>query len=166
MYLRACKQLLRHASIGRRDRPSALGALMRHLMANTGRDFFHEVERLDLSLSQIKTLQFMADHEPGTLRAISDELGLSLPGVSRAIDGLHKRGIVKRTEDPDDRRARCLTLTAKGARTMEGWTALRLAGIRAVRGGPRAGRARGAVPGLKLLAERPEIAAHPPEARR
>ena len=108
----------------------SLGAVMRHLMTTTGRSFFHEVERLGLSLSQVKTLQVMADREPSTLKSISDELGLSLPGVSRAVDGLHKRGLVKRVEDPEDRRAKRVSLTAKGRRTFAGLLELRLAGLR------------------------------------
>ena len=119
---------------------------MRHLMANTGQGFFHEVERLELSLSQIKTLMFMSDHEPETLKAISEEVGLSLPGVSRAIDGLHKRGMVKRVEDPADRRAKRVSLTAKGRRTVEGLMELRLAGLRAFLDQLERRRARGARP--------------------
>ena len=65
------------------------------------------------------------------MKAISEEVGLSLPGMSRAVDGLDKRGMVKRAEDPTDRRAKRVTLTAKGRRTMEGLMELRLAGLRA-----------------------------------
>ena len=139
---------------------------MRHLITATGRDFFHEVERLDLSLSQIKTLQFMGSHDPGTLRAISDELGLSLPGVSRAVDGLHKRGMVKRVEDPDDRRAKRLSLTAKGRRTVEGLTALRIAGLREFVAGLSAEERKALELGLKPLMERPEIGALRPGGTR
>jgi len=143
-----------------------LGAVMRHLITHTGRDFFHEVERLDLSLSQIKTLQFMADREPGTLRALSDELGLSLPGVSRAIDGLHKRGMVKRVEDPDDRRAKRVSLTAKGKRTFDGLMALRVAGLREFVADMSAEERDALERGLRPLMERPDIAALRPGGRR
>lgn len=143
-----------------------LGALMRHLIANTGRDFFHEVERLDLSLSQIKTLQLMADGEAGTLGAISDELGLSLPGVSRAVDGLHKRGMVKRVEDPDDRRAKRVSLTAKGRRTFEGLMALRVAGLREFVADLTAEERDALELGLRPLMERPEMAALIPGGNR
>lgn len=135
-------------------------------MASTGRGFFHEVERLGLSLSQIKTLAFMADREPGTLKAISDELGLSLPGVSRAIEGLHKRGMVKRVEDPDDRRAKRVSLTAKGRRTFEGLMALRVAGLREFAAGLTDEERRALARGLEPLMERPEIAALIPGGKR
>ena len=141
------------------DLAPQLAAVMRHLMANTGQGFFHEVERLELSLSQIKTLMFMSDHEPETLKAISEEVGLSLPGVSRAIDGLHKRGMVKRVEDTTDRRAKRVSLTAKGRRTVEGLMELRLAGLRDFLDQLSDDEREALARGLDPLMERPEIAA-------
>jgi len=148
------------------DLAPQLGALMRHLLVNTGQGFFHEVERLELSLSQIKTLMFMADREPETLKAISEEVGLSLPGVSRAIDGLHKRGMVKRVEDPVDRRAKRVSLTAKGRRTVEGLMELRLAGLRAFVDGLTDDEREALARGLEPLMERQEIAALIPGRKR
>jgi MarR family 2-MHQ and catechol resistance regulon transcriptional repressor len=148
------------------DLALSLGALTRYLMTSTGRGFFHEVERLGLSLSQLKTLQFMAGQEPGTLKAISDELGLSLPGVSRAIDGLHKRGMVTRVEDPDDRRAKRVSLTAKGRRTFEGLMAARIAGLREFAAGLTDEERSALARGLEPLMERPEIAALIPGGKR
>ena len=138
---------------------SSLGTVMRYLMANTGRDFIQEVERLGLSLSQIKTLQLMADAEPSTVGALADAVGLSVPAVSRAVDGLYKRGLVKRVEDSADRRAKRVSLTAKGRRTFEGLLALREAGLRdfvdQLSEDDRAALAQGIEP----LLRRPEISA-------
>lgn len=132
---------------------------MRHLMTATGRDFFREVERLGLTFSQIKVLMLLADREPVTLGAVSDGLGLSLPAVSRAVEDLVQRGMVKRVEDRDDRRARRVSPTAKGRHTVEGLTELRLAEIRQfVRSLEPEERAALAA-GLEPLMQRPEIAA-------
>jgi len=133
-----------------------LAGLMRHLVTRTSPDFFKEVERLELSFSQVKALNLLTD-SPLSVKGLSDALGLSVAGVSRAVDGLVQRGMVKRTEDPEDRRARCLTLTAKGARTMEGLVALRLAGIRAFVAALEPAEREALRPGLQMLAERPEI---------
>ena len=109
-----------------------LGALLRHLLRATGRDFFAAMERHELGLTQVKALQALADAgEPISLGALSEQLGLSLPGVSRSVDGLVCRGFVKREEDPDDRRAKRLQLTAKGRRTLDTLLELRLAALRA-----------------------------------
>jgi DNA-binding MarR family transcriptional regulator len=138
---------------------ASLGAVMRYLMANTGRDFIQEVERLGLSLSQIKTLQLMADAEPSTLGALADGVGLSLPAVSRAVDGLHKRGLVRRVEDSADRRAKRVSLTAKGRRTFDGLLALREAGLRDFVEELEPDERDALAAAIEALLERPEIAA-------
>ena len=136
----------------------SLAALMRHLLVSTGRDFFQEVERLGLSLSQIKTLQLMSDREPDTIGALAADLGLSLPAVSRAVEGLHKRGLVKRVECSSDRRAKRVSLTAKGRRTVESLVALRVAGLRRFVEGLEPHERDALAEGLGPVLERPEIA--------
>lgn len=140
----------------------ALAALVRHLMTGTGGGFFRELERLDLSLSQCKSLHLLGEREVASLKTISDEIGLSLPAVSRAVEGLVQRGMVKRAEDPDDRRAKRVTITAKGRRTFEGLLELRVAGIRAFVEGLEEHEREALADGLRPLMERPEIGALAP----
>jgi DNA-binding MarR family transcriptional regulator len=110
---------------------STLAAILTNLQAATGRDFFQAVDKLGLSLSQIKSLRALVDaHEPLSLGALGAELGLSLPAVSRAVDGLVTREFVTRQEDPADRRSRRIALTRKGRRTYGQLYALRVAGLR------------------------------------
>ncbi len=130
---------------------------MRHLLVSTGRDFFQEVERLGLSLSQIKTLQLMSDREPDTIGALAADLGLSLPAVSRAVESLHKRGLVKRVECSSDRRAKRVSLTAKGRRTVESLVALRVAGLRRFVEGLESHERDALAEGIGPVLERPEI---------
>jgi DNA-binding MarR family transcriptional regulator len=107
-----------------------LGALMKHLLGSTGREFFAEMERRGLGIAHVKTLGILADsEEPLSLKALSEQLGLSLPGISRSVDVLVQRGLVKRKEDPEDRRAKRVELTAKGRRTFEALIELRLAAL-------------------------------------
>jgi DNA-binding MarR family transcriptional regulator len=140
----------------------ALAAVLRHLVARTEADLFREVERLGLSFSQIKCLRVLVDHAPASVGGVSDEIGLSLPAVSRAIDCLVQRGLVKRIEDPEDRRAKRLTLTAAGRKTFAGLLELRLAGIRAFVDSLEAGEREALDSGLRPLMQRPEIAARAP----
>jgi DNA-binding MarR family transcriptional regulator len=108
-----------------------LTALTKHLLLTTSRDLFHELERAGISLTQIKSLTFLAEaDEPLSVKALSDVIGLSVPGVSRAIDGLVQRGEVTRVEDPRDRRSKLLSITPRGRRTYERLLAIRVAGIR------------------------------------
>jgi DNA-binding MarR family transcriptional regulator len=104
---------------------------MRHLLITTSRDFFTELERCGISLSQIKSLAMLAEREePLSIKALSDLIGLSVPGISRAVDGLVQRGEIKRVEDPRDRRSRLLSITPRGRRTYERLLATRMAGVR------------------------------------
>ncbi|MGZ4114507.1 MAG: MarR family winged helix-turn-helix transcriptional regulator [Actinomycetota bacterium] len=50
---------------------------------------------------------------------LSDRMGLDLSTVSRRITDLEKEGMVRRTPDPDDRRAHLLEVTRKGERAVE-----------------------------------------------
>jgi DNA-binding MarR family transcriptional regulator len=71
----------------------------------------------------------LAPREYGVLYALSaapdglritellDDVLLTQPGMSRLIARLEERGLVERADDPDDRRACRVRLTAAGART-------------------------------------------------
>ena len=108
-----------------------LTALTRHLLLTTSRDIFHELEKAGISITQIKSLTFLAEaEEPLSMKALSDVMGLSVPGISRAVDGLVQRGEVTRVEDPRDRRSKLLSITPRGRRTYERVLATRMAGIR------------------------------------
>ena len=113
-----------------------LGALMKHLLVSSSRDFFSAIEEAGLTFTQVKCLHLLGDaDEPLALNALSDRLGLSAPAISRAVDGLVQRGEVKRTEDQRDRRSKLLTVSARGRRTMDRFVAIRFAGIKRFVGG-------------------------------
>jgi DNA-binding MarR family transcriptional regulator len=130
-----------HASVGSAEtatiEPSAdavatdLGVLMKHLLVSSSRDFFAAIEEAGLTFTQVKCLHHL-DHadEPLPINALSDTIGLSGPAISRAVEGLVQRGEVKRTEDPRDRRSKLLTVSARGRRTIDRFTAIRFAGIK------------------------------------
>jgi DNA-binding MarR family transcriptional regulator len=133
---------------------------MNHLLTVTGRAFFQAVDDLGLSFSQIKLVGLLGDAaEPVSLGALSDKLGLSLPAVSRAVDGLVKRGFVKREEDPLDRRSKRVRLTASGRRSWERFTAVRLAGLRDFVEGLEPAEREALAQGLEPIGRREEIAA-------
>jgi MarR family transcriptional regulator for hemolysin len=107
-----------------------LTALMKHLLVTTGRDFFAELERAGVSVTQAKTLMFLIEAEKRiSVKALSDLMGLSLPGVSRAVDGLVQRGEVTREEDPSDRRSKLVGVTPRGRETYGRLLATRVAGV-------------------------------------
>jgi DNA-binding MarR family transcriptional regulator len=107
-----------------------LALLLKHLMSSTNREFFAELEDAGISFSQLKCLGLLSNADaPLSLGALSEEIGLSLAAVSRAVDGLVQRGELKRTEDPSDRRSKLVTVSARGRRTYERVVAVRMAGV-------------------------------------
>ncbi len=92
------------------------------------------MEESGLTLTQCKTLLMLAGpegEEPYAGRDIAERLQLSLPSVSRAVDELVRSRLVRRVEDPEDRRIRRLTITDKGRRLAGEIVAARLADMEA-----------------------------------
>ena len=50
---------------------------------------------------------------------LAEELNISLSATSRNVEKLKKRELVRRQEDPEDRRNKRINLTAKGKRIIE-----------------------------------------------
>jgi DNA-binding transcriptional regulator GbsR (MarR family) len=100
-----------------------LGLLLKHLLGSTNREFFAALQDAGISFSQLKCLGLLANADASvSLGALSEQLGLSLAAVSRAVDGLVQRGQVKRQEDPNDRRSKLVTLSARGAPPTSAWS--------------------------------------------
>jgi DNA-binding MarR family transcriptional regulator len=90
----------------------------------------------DLSVPKFRVLIFLNRHEGASLSAIAEHLGLTLPSMSKMIDGLVARNMVTRQTDPEDRRRVTLVPTALGRTAMqspykatESWLAERLAAL-------------------------------------
>lgn len=84
------------------------------LMKRAHGEVFRAIADLDLSLTQIKTLHVLDDSGVLPVTGLADALGVSLPAMSRCVDGLHSRGLVTREEDPEDRRSKRVSITAAG----------------------------------------------------
>jgi DNA-binding MarR family transcriptional regulator len=92
-------------------------ALASYLMRTANVGTFNAIHELDLSVTQLKTLCALdARGEEPSVKALADSMGVSLPTMSRAVDGLFERGFVLREEDPVDRRVKRLRLTEAGLR--------------------------------------------------
>jgi DNA-binding MarR family transcriptional regulator len=102
------------------DREALAGdlyALASFLMRRANVGTFNAIAELDLSFTQIKALCALeSDPQERSVKALADGLGVSLPAMSRSVDGLFERGLVSREEDPTDRRMKRLRLTSEGAR--------------------------------------------------
>jgi DNA-binding MarR family transcriptional regulator len=111
-----------------------LGAFLRHIFIFSGGEHLRKMEESGLSLTQVKALLMLAGpeaEEPYAGRDIAERLQVSLASVSRAVDGLVRSRLVRRVEDPDDRRVRRLSITDKGRRLAGEIVAARLADLEA-----------------------------------
>jgi DNA-binding MarR family transcriptional regulator len=71
-----------------------------------------------LSVPQFRTLCFLSTYGGASLSDVADHLDLSLPAMSRMVNGLVVRGYVMRRVDSGDRRHVSLSLSAKGKAAM------------------------------------------------
>ena len=72
-----------------------------------------------LSVPQLRALAFL-DRNPGAcLLHVADHLGVTTPTASVIVDRLVRRGLLRRSEDPRERRRLVLTLSPKGGRHLE-----------------------------------------------
>ena len=109
-----------------------LGSLMLCSFGSDGGSVIRAIDESGLSFTQMKALVSLAGHEDdqaATVKLVSGELGISLASASRAVDGLVRRELATRVEDPDDRRVRRVSLTPEGQSIADELMAARLAGL-------------------------------------
>ncbi len=67
-----------------------------------------------ISVPQFRVLTYLNRTEGASLSAAADRVGLSLPAMSRLVEGLVERDFVRREESETDRRFVVLRLTSGG----------------------------------------------------
>jgi DNA-binding MarR family transcriptional regulator len=139
-------------------------ALASYLMRAANVGTFNAIAELDLSFTQIKALCALeAEGEGGSVKALAESLGVSLPAMSRAVDGLFERGLVDRREDPQDRRVRQVRLTSAGRRVPQALNEARLSALQGLIGSLEDEEAAALADALGLiLSHREDIAAYRP----
>jgi DNA-binding MarR family transcriptional regulator len=73
----------------------------------------------DLSVPKFRVLIFLNRNEGASLSDIAEHMGLTLPSMSKMIDGLVARQLVTSRMDPGDRRRVSLAPTALGRTAMQ-----------------------------------------------
>ncbi|MEA2255476.1 MAG: hypothetical protein QOG35_1521 [Solirubrobacteraceae bacterium] len=88
------------------------------------------LDELDVSITQMKALHALSDcGREISVKDLSDRLGLSLPGASRTVDALLRRGWLERREDEHDRRMKRVGITAAGLDVVRRIEEARLVGL-------------------------------------
>jgi DNA-binding MarR family transcriptional regulator len=92
----------------------ALGKLSSHVNRTASPDMFRVLGEVGLSFTQMKALFLLEEAEEMTVKDISARLSMSLPAMSRSVDGLVQRGFVTRREHASDRRSKQIALLPAG----------------------------------------------------
>ena len=110
-----------------------ISALLRHLFLYDRGNLLRVIEESGLSMTQSKALLELGGlGEETKARQVGDlaeTLGVSVPSMSRAVDGLVKKRLATRVEDPDDRRVRRVAITANGKKIVDTLVVVRQAGM-------------------------------------
>ena len=83
-------------------------------MHGSMQDFKKWLHEVNLSRSQVGVLFHL--HRDGSMGVsdLGDHLGVTKAAVSQMLDRLVERGMIRRSENPDDRRVKQIALTVKG----------------------------------------------------
>ncbi len=140
---------------------SDMFALASFLMRNSNVGAFNAIVELDLSFTQIKALCRMdLDASEPSVKGLAEAMKVSLPAMSRAVDGLYERGFVDRYEDPSDRRMKRICMTDAGRTVTSTLNEARLIGLQEFLTSLNEEEAQALSHALELiLADRPELAA-------
>lgn len=87
------------------------------------------LDDVDLSLPQYRSLVVLAEQGPMATTELADAVGVHQSTATRGTDRLAKMGLVTRHRDDVDRRRVVITLTSRGARTVDRVRARRRAAI-------------------------------------
>jgi DNA-binding MarR family transcriptional regulator len=107
----------------------ALVRLTGHINRTASPDMFRVLGEVGLSFTQMKALFVLSERDEATVGDLAAHLAMSLPAMSRSVEGLVQRGYVERTESATDRRSRLLVLLPAGREVLTRVTAAREAAL-------------------------------------
>ncbi len=95
-----------------------VGRALYELLPLMGRLFAASARRGGLSIDRLKSLRILGLCAPVRAGELAERCSLTPAAVTHFTDGLVAEGLVRREEDPADRRAVLLDLTPKGRREL------------------------------------------------
>jgi DNA-binding MarR family transcriptional regulator len=121
------------ASAEAQETAARISALLRHLFLYDRGNLLRVIEESGLSMAQCKTLLELGGlgeaSEARQVGELAETLGVSVPSMSRAVDGLVKKRLATRVEDPEDRRVRRVAITERGKKLVDTLVVVRQAGM-------------------------------------
>jgi DNA-binding MarR family transcriptional regulator len=142
-----------------------LHTLFAYLIQTTTEPVSARLAEMDLTLGQMKLLNLLAFKDDAVaVKDIAEALALSLPAISRTLDGLHRLGYVEREENALDRRMKDVRISPAGREALQSLTEVRLALLAEFNDSLTAKERDRLSAALAPLIARPEIARHAPGA--
>jgi DNA-binding MarR family transcriptional regulator len=99
--------------------PSDIVEALAPLLAQQRRRWADRCRAHGLSILAFDALALIEMREPLTMSKFADELGLALPNATGVVNRMEERGLVRRRDDPADRRLVRVELTDAGHRLIE-----------------------------------------------
>ena len=96
-----------------------LRAWMDAFMHRSMRGWNHFAKSTGLSMPQFSILMQLHYKGPCGMSEISERFDITAAAASQLVEKLVQAGYLERTEDPSDRRAKLLTLSAKGSQFVQ-----------------------------------------------
>ena len=96
-------------------------------MVRVGKRLRHRIPGEELDFTSLPLLKALHFHGPMRVSALAAALDLDASTVSRHAKGLEDRGLLERTDDPDDGRASRVAVSEHGAACLEKGAAARRA---------------------------------------
>lgn len=107
-----------------------LYALVVYLHVSCNRDLLTAIGREELSFNQLQLLERLrAGRRRPTITQAASILHVTIAAASRMVDGLARRGLVRRETDDDNYRAKRITITDRGEEVIGRLHAARLEGV-------------------------------------
>jgi DNA-binding MarR family transcriptional regulator len=139
-----------------------ISALLRHLFLYDRGNLLRVIEESGLSMTQSKTLLELGGLgeaiEARQVTDLAEALGVSVPSMSRAVDGLVKKRLATRVEDPEDRRVRRVAIADRGKKLVDALMVVRQAGMETFAASLTAAQRRKLDAAVDSLMDRPDIA--------
>jgi DNA-binding MarR family transcriptional regulator len=96
------------------DLHSHLGYWMRAASNAVSHGFARRLETQGVTVAEWVVLRVLYDEEGLTPTALAERIGMTKGAISKLAERLVAKGLLRRTGNPDDRRAHTLTLTPDG----------------------------------------------------
>ena len=146
-----------------KDTAARLTALLGHLFLYDRGNQLRVIEESGLSLTECKALLELggkghAETHSWQVSDLAELFGVSVPSMSRAVDGLVKAKLATRVEDSEDRRVRRVKITAKGKDLVDKLVTVRRAGIESFAATLTAAQRRKLDAAVEALMDRDDIA--------